>query len=161
MATMLKTALRQSINAVAASGASLDIIADIAAFATLLAIPLLAAGRGRANPMMRVVNRHSHKPTENDVYCGRGSALGNPYQIGKYTRDEACDLYDADIKRKYRLKQFSDTEKRQLRLIANMHKTGCDVNLVCYCYPQRCHCYSIITVINWAVEQELAKDKRK
>ena len=110
--------------------------------------------------MMRVVNRHSHKPTDNDIYCGRGSALGNPYQVGKYTRDEACDLYDADIKRKYRLKQFSDAEKRQLRLIASMHKTGGDVNLVCYCYPKRCHCYSIIDVVTRAVEQERAKDKR-
>lgn len=61
--------------------------------------------------MMRVVNRHSHKKTENDVYCGSGSALGNPYHVGKYNRNESCDLYDADIKRKYRLKQFSDAEK--------------------------------------------------
>ena len=81
MATTLKTALHQSINAVAASGASLNTIAGMAAFATLSAIPSLAAVCRRANPMMRVVNKHSHKPTDNDVYCGRGSALGNPCRV--------------------------------------------------------------------------------
>lgn len=29
--------------------------------------------------MITVVNKHWHKPTENDVYCGRGSPVGNPY----------------------------------------------------------------------------------
>lgn len=49
MATTLKMALHQSINAVAASGASLDIIADIAVFAILLVVLSLVAGHGRAN----------------------------------------------------------------------------------------------------------------
>ena len=49
MATTLKMALRRSINVVAASGANLGTIADIAAFATLLVVPSLAVGRGRAN----------------------------------------------------------------------------------------------------------------
>jgi hypothetical protein len=29
--------------------------------------------------MITVVNKYKHTPTENDVYIGRGSALGNPF----------------------------------------------------------------------------------
>lgn len=86
--------------------------------------------------MITVVNKYKHTPTPNDIYIGRGSAFGNPYVIGsEYTRDKAVDAYCTylNAKRKYNA-QF----RHELQKIADKAKIS-DINLVCYCKPQRCH----------------------
>ena len=31
--------------------------------------------------MINVVNKYKHQPTDNDIYCARGSVLGNPFTV--------------------------------------------------------------------------------
>ncbi len=96
--------------------------------------------------MINVVNKHKHKPTKNDVYIGRGSAVGNPYTHIKdrktkadficETREEAMDNY-----RNWLKEQIDDKNKivtNVLNDIWKRNKKG-DVNLVCFCKPKSCH----------------------
>ena len=96
--------------------------------------------------MITVVNKHKHISTDNDVYIGRGSALGNPYTSikGKKTkakvvcnsREESIKSFDIYIRQK-----ISEKDKKicdELNRIYKMVKEG-DVNLVCFCKPKSCH----------------------
>lgn len=86
--------------------------------------------------MICVVNKYKHTPTPNDVHIGRGSPFGNPYAIGsEYTRDQAVDTYCLYLNGK---RQYNAQFRHELQKIADKAKTG-DINLVCYCKPQRCH----------------------
>ena len=75
---------------------------------------------------MRVVNKHTHVRTPNDVYIGRGSKWGNPYRIG-------VDGTRQDVIRKYR-----DYITRNHSLRSQVHELK-GKTLVCYCSPQACH----------------------
>lgn len=96
--------------------------------------------------MIKVVNKHKHVPTHNDFYIGRGSGLGNPYthqplettkaEFQVKTRDEAIKMYRDNFGRILR----SDVEANKLfseLLMRALMKL--DINLVCYCEPQKCH----------------------
>lgn len=73
-----------------------------------------------------VVNKRTHKKTEDDVYIGRPSKWGNPFIIGKDgTREEVVFKY-------------SEWIKTQPKLISSLH-TLKNKNLVCFCYPELCH----------------------
>lgn len=86
--------------------------------------------------MITVVNKYKHIPTNQDFFIGRGSAFGNPYVIGsEYTRDEAVDKYKLFINDK---KQHNAQFRHELQKLADKAKIS-DINLVCYCKPQRCH----------------------
>jgi len=75
--------------------------------------------------MTRVVNKRSAKY---DVYIGRGSRWGNPFEIGKDgTREEVCAKY---------LKYLFEDEQRHL-LVALPSLAG--KTLGCYCAPKLCH----------------------
>jgi hypothetical protein len=71
------------------------------------------------------------------VYIGRGSALGNPFVIGRDgTRNEVVAKF-----RVYLLERIATKDKAicgQLNDIWKKAKEG-DVALVCFCAPQRCH----------------------
>lgn len=110
-----------------------------------------------------IINKH--KTNEPHIYCGRGSVLGNPYVIkdknknhkGKFevsTRDEACDKYkeyfDLQIKNK------NEAFLQELRNIYSKLLTQ-DVNLGCFCAPQRCHCETIKDFIEEKMEEQLKK----
>lgn len=87
-----------------------------------------------------IVNKH-HKPTVKTIYCGRGSPLGNPFQMkAKEERDKVCDEYKEYFN--HQITIGNDAMLSQLRLIWRewQHK---DVYLECYCYPLRCHCETI------------------
>lgn len=99
--------------------------------------------------MLKVVNKHSHKPNQKqkDYYIGRGSLLGNPfthlplekskalYQVAD--RDEAIRKYEI-----YLCNKITVAGDRAIRMefkkIIDMMKSS-DVNLVCFCAPKRCH----------------------
>ena len=79
-----------------------------------------------------------------DIYCGRGTALGNPYSMETYTeedRNRVCDLYDKWF---HSMKDagFSPSMRIELNEIKVAAKDG-DVILGCYCYPKRCHVETI------------------
>jgi hypothetical protein len=75
------------------------------------------------------------------IYCGRGSALGNPFIIGvDGDRDQVCRLYNTyfqvkvDMNDQYVMNQLDEILKAS---------DQSDVELECYCAPQRCHCETI------------------
>ena len=86
-----------------------------------------------------------------DVICDRTSIFGNPFLVGKYTREEACNLYAEYFhKRILTDKKFYDKV-----LSLKNKKLGC----WCRCIPEcghskckkqlRCHCE---TIVNWLNE---------
>ena len=87
-----------------------------------------------------VLNKHHYKcdnlPADAH-YIGRGSALGNPYVIGDYSRETAIALY-----KPWLLRQISEEKPDvidALDEIANevMHKGHS--RLMCFCKPLACH----------------------
>lgn len=59
--------------------------------------------------MTTVVNKHTHTPTPNDVYIGRGSKWGNPFKIGPHGDRE-------DVVRRYACMIMENAE-----LLAQVH----------------------------------------
>jgi hypothetical protein len=96
--------------------------------------------------ILNVKNKRTHKPEAGkvDVYCGRGSVLGNPFSHKEGTkaryvvesRDEAVEAYRA-----YFGKQVMNSAEfvNELRRIYRIARKS-EVNLVCYCAPLNCHC---------------------
>jgi hypothetical protein len=89
--------------------------------------------------MVRVVNKHKHIPTSNDVYIGRGSIFGNPYSSKNGTKaqfivaskSEAIASYKKYFDERIRVDEEFKSAVESLR--------GRDVNLVCFCKPSPCH----------------------
>ena len=96
--------------------------------------------------ILNVKNKRTHIPEAGkvDVYCGRGSILGNPYthkqgtkaQFIMESRDEAVDAYRDYFKTQMETNAEFLNEMRRIYRIARKS----EVNLVCYCAPLRCHC---------------------
>ena len=96
--------------------------------------------------MITVVNKYTHTPTDNDIYIGRGSPLGNPFKIGEQsiahfpkvlTREDVIAEYQP-----YILNQINNSNPsvcNELDRIAYKCLDGQDVNLVCFCKPRECH----------------------
>lgn len=96
---------------------------------------------------INIVNKKYHTPTDHDFPIHKGTILGNPFthlppgkstqaQFFVETRDEAIDKYEEYFKEKIAARDYSFLT--ELRRLYKMAKKG-DVNLVCYCYPSRCH----------------------
>ena len=95
--------------------------------------------------MITVVNKYKEP---NNIYCGRGSILGNPYYFDKSaisdskykvaTREEAIDKF-----REYfyaELDRGNTNMLHMLEYIKQQEKEHGNVNLGCYCKPKACHC---------------------
>lgn len=88
--------------------------------------------------LVRHVHESVRRPDATNVFIGRPSPLGNPYVINK-------DGMRAAVIRKYR--KWLDTQiadrnpevLEALRIIAQQHKDGRTVVLLCFCYPKACH----------------------
>lgn len=101
--------------------------------------------------MIKVVNKHTHKPTQNDIYVGRGSVLGNPYtSIQGYStkaeficdsREESIKNFSSYLEEKIKLKDKVICD--ELNRVWKIAKSGIDINLVCYCSPKACHAHMI------------------
>lgn len=101
--------------------------------------------------MYKVVRKNW--PLEQDeyrIYCGRPTALGNPFQMfNESQRDLVCDKYKV---------WFSEEIKKpgpaldMLIYIRSVHSrvsaAGKYVGLECYCAPKRCHCDTIADFLN-------------
>lgn len=104
--------------------------------------------------MINIVNKRTHLKTPLDFYCGRGSALGNPWThldsptLAKYkcsSREESIELYEKYLKKE--VENGNEEIVDALDKIKAMADKG-DVNLVCYCFPLRCHCEIIKEIID-------------
>jgi hypothetical protein len=102
---------------------------------------------------IEIINKHTHnlsRVKQNTVYCGRGSALGNPYVMqnaSEKERNRVCDVYETYFNQKLQAKENNEFMK-QLRLIWKLGKAHGTVYLECYCAPRRCHCETIAQFIN-------------
>ena len=107
------------------------------------------------------MNKKKHINTENDVYIGRGSVLGNPYthilmketkaEFIVETREQAIENYKIYLKEKINSKDKEVCD--ELNKIWKLLKKG-DVFLVCYCAPLSCHGNYIKNVINSKLSNE-------
>lgn len=96
--------------------------------------------------VLNVVNKRNHvaKAGTVDVYCGRGSVLGNPYthkegtkaQFIMESRDEAVEAYRGYFEQQMMHNSEFLMEMRRIYRLARKQ----EVNLVCYCSPLKCHC---------------------
>jgi len=98
---------------------------------------------------MLPINRH--RPEQRAacdivIYCGRGSALGNPFPITP-TEDRATVIakYGAWLDNK--VEQRDPAVMAALRRIWESQKRA-TVGLECFCHPLACHTASIIAAVN-------------
>lgn len=109
--------------------------------------------------MITVVNKHTHIPSDNDFYIGRGSALGNPYTSiqGYQTKAQfVCASPEESIGNfhQYILEKIAQKDKiicDELNKIWKHANSGKDVNLICYCAPKPCHG----TIVKSIIEEKL------
>lgn len=96
--------------------------------------------------VLNVVNKRAHVAQAGsvDIYCGRGSVLGNPFTHKQGTkatfivesRNEAVEAYRTYFKEQMDSNaEFLNEMRRIYRIARNQ-----EVNLVCYCAPLKCHC---------------------
>lgn len=98
--------------------------------------------------VIKIVNKHWHKSTADDVYAGRGSPFGNPYshlpnskaEFKVATREEAIEKYLPWFEKQ----RMNDAVLYQgLQHLIHIVANNKDLNLVCYCAPADCHCRHI------------------
>ena len=92
--------------------------------------------------MIRIVNKYKRNQSLGgiDVYCGRPSILGNPFNMQSMSRDASCDAYAEYFDAKINAKDPAFMQ--ELRKLYVMAKKD-DINLVCFCAPKRCHTETI------------------
>lgn len=111
--------------------------------------------------IITVVNKHKHKPTDNDFFIGRGSPLGNPFTSKELsttkakfqckTAEESIEKFRNDILEKIKNKDKEVCDELN-RIWKHLQKK--DVNLVCYCKPKICHGDIIKEIIESRIELE-------
>ncbi len=93
--------------------------------------------------MITVVNKYKHAPTENDIYIGRGSILGNPYtsiQDRKTKADFICENREESVSKfkDYLLDKIAKKDKGVCDELNRIYQMT-EVNLICFCKPESCH----------------------
>ena len=84
----------------------------------------------------KVVNRHFE---EYDIYIGRGTKWGNPFEIGKDgNREEVIKLYEIYV-------------KNNPELMNSLHELK-GKRLGCSCKPNKCHGDVLVKLIKLAKE---------
>lgn len=69
------------------------------------------------------------------IYVGRPSKFGNPFDIRHSSRDEVCDKFEA---------YFLSNKELQQACIDELS----DKDLICWCYPKRCHAETYVRFLN-------------
>ena len=95
-----------------------------------------------------ILNRHHGTPATAAVriYIGRGSALGNDYEIGKHgTRAQCIEQYEVWL-----IGQLANPRSAAARAISGIVPLALSrgVELLCSCAPQPCHGDSVVHVCN-------------
>ena len=109
-----------------------------------------------------VVNKYKEP---DHIYCGRGSALGNPFVLGRDgDRDAVCNKYEEWFYQNVHEDKFLSYIEDYGVTLDPIHKMLCniyedaerrDINLGCFCAPQRCHCDTIKNFIDNKLEESL------
>lgn len=93
-----------------------------------------------------VSKRRGYRKQDGDVYVGRPTEWGNPFEIGKHgTRDEVIAKYDQWLDGKLphpttgKVLSADEWEGMMMRLDAAEPK-----RLVCWCAPSACHATPLI-----------------
>lgn len=110
--------------------------------------------------MINVVNKYKHIPTDNDVYIGRGSILGNIFTSiqDRKTKAEFICKDVAESIEKHKDKLLTDIDNKhpeicgELNRIYKMSLHG-EVNLVCFCKPKKCHGDTIKEIIESKINE--------
>lgn len=97
--------------------------------------------------MVNVVNKYKHSPTPNDIYIGRGSALGNPFTSIQTKQTKAkfvCESREESVSsfKKYIERKVAEKDVEICKALNNIYylaKHEKEVNLVCFCKPKACH----------------------
>lgn len=91
--------------------------------------------------MITVVNKYR---AHNYIYCGRGSALGNPFPIKpSQDRDKVCDMYEIWFDQQVNGEGSPEFFEQLENIIEQAKNPLNQVNLGCFCAPKRCHCETI------------------
>jgi hypothetical protein len=105
--------------------------------------------------VINIVNKHYHKPTENDIYVARPTPLGNPYShlekntLAKFkteTREESVNKY-----REWLCQKIAEDDKAVVSMLNEIRlkaRNG-DINLSCWCHPALCHSSIIKEIIEF------------
>lgn len=93
--------------------------------------------------MITVVNKYKHTPTENDVYIGRSSVLGNPFTSIQDRQTKAefiCNNREESVEsfKQYILNKIYTKDLKICDELNRIYKMK-EVNLVCFCKPKSCH----------------------
>lgn len=100
-----------------------------------------------------VVNRHHMKPDEpRGEYIGRGTPLGNPWEINaEFTRERAIAQYEVYLARQI---EVEDPDvMRELNRLIDIAEVR-PLKLVCSCKPRACHGDIVRKVLLSCVEVE-------
>jgi Domain of unknown function (DUF4326) len=80
----------------------------------------------------------------------RNPALGNPFKMkgtSVLERDRVCDLFEEHFERE--INKDSNLARIMAELV-NLHKSGIDIGLICWCSPKRCHTQTLMKHITTA-----------
>lgn len=106
---------------------------------------------GYGLPAITIANRHrpgAAGSAPHAIYCGRGTPLGNPYEIGTHgDRAQVLQRYREWLGRQIRVAGRSEAYGELLRL-ATLAATE-PLTLLCSCAPARCHAEIIRDAIHW------------
>lgn len=94
-----------------------------------------------------VVNKYQHQKTNNDVYIGRGSALGNPFTSKELSKTKAqfqCSSREESVEkyREYLNQKILQKDKEICDILNKIYKkvkNNETIYLVCFCKPKKCH----------------------
>ena len=117
-------------------------LADIIYFARLLQKHL------RIVPLRITTVRNKKNDEEFDVYIGRGTRWGNPYEIGRGPEGPSRDEVIRKYKEHFEADILSDPERRAALLSLRGYRLGC------FCSPLPCHGDVIAAYLNAYVDQE-------
>jgi hypothetical protein len=117
-------------------------LADIIYFARLLQKHL------RIVPMRITTVRNKKNDEEFDIYIGRGTRWGNPYEIGRGPEGPSREEVIRKYKEHFEAEILSDPERRSALLSLRGYRLGC------FCAPLPCHGDVIAAYLNAYVDQE-------
>ena len=119
----------------------------------LLPLPIQTISQEGEKNMIHVVNKKSADLARYARYGAvadimRGTALGNPFPLTKYTRSESLVLY-----RKWLWEQMQKPESKAYQAMLDLAEMAVIDNLclVCCCKPLACHGDIVKAAIEWMI----------
>ena len=88
--------------------------------------------------MRRIYNKHHGDAPPDAIYCGRGSGYGNPFTIG------------TDGNREEVIAKFEVYIRAILRCDPHYLDALDEQPMICFCYPQLCHCNILDKYTLWS-----------